>query len=375
MRFSVDADQLRVATNHARSTTSRGHPSPILANVLIETDRETARFRATDTMTELEAALPAKVERPGGTTVSAAILNDLARRLPGGTQVVFDFREDQEKLQIIASSTEGSLLTLPKEDFPRMAEDAYETTFRLNGSVLRRLFNKTRIAADPDSPRVYLQGIFFHVSDGSDDAGAPRLRCVSSDGYQLARIDAEPPAGSDSMKSAIVPLKAVQEIVKMVERDDEPVEVSVSESKIRFATSRLRYSSRVLNGVFPDYAKLIPTSNSIVLTMDSDLLLQSLLRLSAVVPSQGGAVLMSLTRDHLQMTVNSPSHGMIQEELEVAFPHDKMKIKFNHGHLLGVCEQMEGGVARIAFQDTPGATLISSDKDAGALFVLMPIRV
>ena len=375
MRFSVDADQLRVATNHARSTTARGHPSHILANVLIEADEETARFRATDTQTELEATLSAKVERPGGTTVSAAILNDLVRRLPGGSQVVFDFREDQEKLLIKATSTEGTLLTLPKEDFPRMAEDAYDTVFQIDGNVLRRLFTKSRIAADPESPRMYLKGVFFHLSDGSDDNGVPQLRCVTSDGYQLVRVGADPPAGSDGMDSVIVPLKAVQEVVKMVERDNVKVEVSVSQSKVRFATSGFTYSSSVLRGVFPEYSKLIPASNDIILTLDSDLLLQALLRLSAVVPAKGGAVLMNLTRDHLKMTVNSPSQGMIQEDLEVAFPHDKLSIKLNYSHLLGVCEQMEGGVARVAFQDPPGATVITSDKDENALFVVMPIRV
>ncbi len=343
--------------------------------MLIEADGETARFRATDTQTELEATLPAQVDRPGGTTVSAAILNDLARRLPEGMQVVFDFHAGKEKLQVIASTTDGSLLTLPKEDFPRMAEDTFETTFQIDGSVLRRLFNKSKIAAAPDSPRVYLQGVFFHFSDGADDDGNSRLRCVSSDGYQLVRIDAEPPAGSEQMKPVIVPLKAVLEVVKMVERDNEKVEVSVSESKIRFATPRLVYSSRVLNGVFPSYANLIPTSNNIILTIDSDLLLKALLRLSAVVPAQGGAVLMALTQDHLKMTVNSPSQGMIQEDFNVAYTHKDMQIKFNHSHLLGVCEQLEGGVARIAFQETPGATLFSSDTDAGALFVVMPIRV
>lgn len=375
MRFSVDSDQLRVATNHARSTTARGHSSPILANVLIEADDGKARFRATDTQTELEAILPAEVDRPGGTTVSAAILNDLARRLPEGTQVVFDFHEDKEKLQVIASTTDGSLLTLPKEDFPRMAEDTYETTFHLDGRALRRLFNKSRIAAAPDSPRVYLQGVYFHFSDGSDHKGKPRLRCVSSDGYQLVRIEAEPPAGSEQMKPVIVPLKAVLEVAKMVERDNEKVEVSVSESKVRFATSRLVYSSRVLNGIFPDYASLIPTSNNIFLTLDSDLLLKALLRLSAVVPAKGGVVLMALTNDHLKMTVNSPSQGTIHENLSVGYQHKDMEIKFNHSHLLGVCEQMDGGVATIALQDTPGATIFSSETDAGALFVVMPIRV
>ena len=375
MRFSVNSDQLRVATNHARSTTARGHTSHILANVLIEADGETARFRATDTQTELEATLAAQVDRPGGTTVSAATLNDLARRLPTGTQVVFEFHEDQEMLQVIASTTDGNLLTLPKEDFPRMAEDTYETTFQIDGSVLRRLFNKSKIATAPDSPRVYLQGVFFHFAEGSGDGGMPRLRCVSSDGYQLVRIDAEPPTGSEQMKPVIVPLKAVQEVIKMVERDNEKVEVSVSESKIRFATPRLVYSSRVLNGVFPNYTSLIPTSNNIILTLDSDLLLKALLRLSAVVPSQGGAVLMDLTRDHLKMTVNSPLQGTIQEDFNVAYPHKDMKIKFTHNHLLGVCEQMEVGLARIAFQDPPGATLFTSDADAGAFFVVMPVKV
>ena len=373
MKFSVDADELRLATSHARSTVARGHAAPILANVLIEAAGGKAKFRATDIQVELEVSLDANVAEPGGTTVSANVLNDLARRLPPGIPVEFSFDGTKEKLQINSGPTDCSLLTLPKDDFPSMAQSDYDVTFSVEAKILHRLFDMSKLSVAPDSPRKYLQGVCFHVVGEGEDEKI--LRCVSSDGFQMSRIDAKAPRGCEEMNATIVPQKAVLEVIRMLESGPETVKVSVSENKIRFSTSNMTFSSRVVNAVFPDYNKLIPETANIRLEVDSDAFVKALGRLSAVIPRDGSSVLLTMADDNLNLSVNSPMSGAIQENLDVAFPHEELKIKFNHGHLLGVFGLLGEGTVAVELQPTPGATLFSSSGDENALFVVMPIRV
>lgn len=361
-----------VAASHTRSAVTREKTSPIMSNVLIETDEDCVRFLAHDTTTQVEAFLPAVVERAGGTTVSAAILHELARRLPEGAQVGMEFDPAESILSVNTQTMDGRLVTLPREDFTRMAEDDYDLTFSMNSNVLRHMLSKTVAVVSPENARQYLRGVFFHLFETPEGA---QLRCVASDAYQLVRIVADPPEGSAGMSSVIVPHKAVQEVIKMLSGGEETVEISVSETKIKFATQYIQLSTRVINGEFPDYTRLIPRNNDRILTLDRDVLLQALLRLSAVVPPHDCAVLLNFTRDHLNMKVNTPAAGKIDEDLSVSFPHDDLQIRFRHGHLLSVTQALEEGIVKVALQETTGAVILTSDKDTGALFVLMPINV
>ncbi len=372
MKFTVDATAIRLAASHARSTAARGGASPIMSNVLIEADEETARFKATDLQTELKATIPASIERPGSTTVPADLLNELVRKFPSQAKVHLDYNAVEEQLQIVSGSTDSNLLTLPPQDFPQFTETEYTCTFDIKVSELKRLFNKSKIAVAFESPRKYLQGVYFHYTNDSDN---PLLRCVSSDGFQLTRIDTPAPEGSEEMTGVIVPHKAVVEAVNIAERETETVRISVSENKIQFTTPQLQYSTLVINGSFPDYSRLIPTENPIILTVDSSLMRKALEMLQIVVPLHGCPVLFSITQNHLRMTVNTPMTGRVIEDLEAEFSHDDMEVKFNHSHLLGVTGTVASGEITFAMKDSRNASVITPADDENALFVIMPIRV
>lgn len=376
MKFSVDADELRVATSHARSNVARGHSAPVLANVYIEATKKggKAMFRSTDVQVELEYTLDANVTVDGGTTVSAAVLDDLARRLPSGIAVEFDdqTKENPGKLEVRAGATKGTFSTLPKEDFPTFVHDDYDVKFMVESKALHRLFEMTKASVEPDSPRKYLQGVCFHVADRDD---GKVLRGVSSDGFRLSRIDAKAPPKCEDMKQVIVPLKAVMEVIKMMGDAPEYTEISVSQNKVRFATPEINFTARAVSAEFPDYNKLIPESVNIRMDVDSELCQKALGRLGAVVSPNATAVLLDIKPDNLNLSVTSTSYGKIEEDIEVAFPHEPMQIKFNHGHLSNVFSLLKEGAVSIELQKTPGATVFTSDADQNALYVVMPIRV
>lgn len=254
MKFSIERGALLKAVAQAQSVVERRNTIPILANVLIEASGDTVQFRATDLDIEVVDKAPASVERAGATTVSAVTLNEIVRKLPDGSLVTLTADSAAGRLTIDAGRSNFSLATLPKEDFPVMASSDYAANFTCKAPVLRRLFDKSKFAISTEETRYYLNGVYMHIADSD---GGKVLRCVATDGHRLARIDAEMPDGAANMAGVIVPRKTVGEMRKLLDDDDMDVAVSVSETKVRFATADITLTSKVIDGTFPDYTRVI----------------------------------------------------------------------------------------------------------------------
>jgi DNA polymerase-3 subunit beta len=266
MKISIERAVLLKAVSQAQSVVERRNTIPILANVLIEAEGDTVSFRATDLDIEVVDKATAKVERPGATTVAAVTLHEIVRKLPDGALVQLTADGATGRLEVQAGRSNFSLATLPKEDFPVMTTSEYSANFAAMAPVLRRLFDKSKFAISTEETRYYLNGVYLHVSEGDD---GPVLRCVATDGHRLARVDAPLPKGADGMPGVIVPRKTVGELRKLLENDETEIAVSVSETKIRFATPAITLTSKVIDGTFPDYSRVIPTGNTRRLEVDA----------------------------------------------------------------------------------------------------------
>ena len=236
MKISIERATLLKAVGQAQSVVERRNTIPILANVLIEAEGNTVSFRATDLDIEVVDKAAAQVERAGATTVSAVMLHEIVRKLPDGALVQITADNASGRLTVEAGRSTFSLATLPKEDFPVMASSEYTANFSAPAPVLRRLFDKSKFAISTEETRYYLNGVYMHVATGED---GPVLRCVATDGHRLARIDAPLPNGAQGMPGVIVPRKTVGELRKLLDDDDMQIAVSVSETKIRFATPEI----------------------------------------------------------------------------------------------------------------------------------------
>lgn len=372
MKFSIERAALLKAVAQAQSVVERRNTIPILANVLIEAQDSDVRFRATDLDIEVVDRADAQVERAGATTVSAVLLHEIVRKLPDGSLVTLTDDGTKGRLTVEAGRSNFSLATLPKEDFPVMATSEYSSNFSAPAVVLRRLFDKSKFAISTEETRYYLNGVYMHISDSD---GGKVLRCVATDGHRLARIDAELPSGAAEMPGVIVPRKTVGELRKLLDDDEAKIAVSVSETKIRFATPDITLTSKVIDGTFPDYTRVIPQGNTRKLEVDAAEFAKAVDRVATVSSERSRAVKLTLAEDKLILSVNAPDSGAAEEELAVAYGDEHLEIGFNAKYLLEIANQVDRENAVFMFNSSGDPTLMREGNDTSAVYVVMPMRV
>ncbi len=372
MKFSIERSELLKAIGQAQSVVERRNTIPILANVLIEAEGDQVSFRATDLDIEVLDQAPAKIERAGATTVNAVTLHEIVRKLPDGALVTLTDDGAAGRLTVEAGRSNFSLATLPREDFPIMASSEYEVNFAALAPTLRRLFDKSKFAISTEETRYYLNGVYMHVADSN---GSQVLRCVATDGHRLARIDADLPSGAEGLPGVIVPRKTVGELRKLLDDDETEIAVSVSETKIRFAAPGITLTSKVIDGTFPDYTRVIPSGNTRRLEVDAAEFAQAVDRVATVSSERSRAVKLSLDEDRLVLSVNAPDSGAAEEELAVAYSDDALEIGFNAKYLLEIASQVDRENAVFLFNSSGDPTLMREGNDESAVYVVMPMRV
>jgi DNA polymerase-3 subunit beta len=372
MKISIERGTLLRALAQAQSVVERRNTIPILANVLIEAEGDQASFRATDLDIEVVDRTPALVERAGATTVNAVVFHDIVRKLPDGAQVKLTDDGASGRMEVQAGRAHFTLATLPREDFPVMASTDYPANFSAPAKVLRRLFDKSKFAISTEETRYYLNGVYMHVAEGAD---GPMLRCVATDGHRLARVDAPLPVGAEEMPGVIVPRKTVGELRKLLDDDDATIAVSVSETKVRFATPDITLTSKVIDGTFPDYTRVIPMGNPRKMEVDASEFAKAVDRVATVSSERSRAVKLALDEDRLVLSVNAPDSGAAEEELSVAYHDEKLEIGFNAKYLLEIASQVDRENAVFRFNSSGDPTLMQEGTDDSAIYVVMPMRV
>jgi DNA polymerase-3 subunit beta len=325
---------------------------------------------ATDLDLEIIESLVADVAREGAVTVSAHLLYDIVRKLPEGAQLALEQGPDSSRVNVSAGRSRFALQALPPEDFPDLSSGAFSTSFSLPAKELRYLIEKTRFAISMEETRYYLNGIYLHQASQSES-----LRAVATDGHRLAQAQVDLPKGASGMPGVIVPRKTVLELVKLMEGVEEAIEVSLSAAKIRFAAGGLVLTSKLIDGTFPDYERVIPRNNSKHLTVDTRDFASAVDRVSTISFEKSRAVKLSLDKDRLSLAVNNPDSGSAEEEIAASYDADPIEIGFNSRYLMDVAGQIEAASMRFDVQDANSPTLVRDENDAGSLYVLMPMRV
>jgi DNA polymerase III subunit beta len=370
MRVTIERSSFLKALNHVQSVVERRNTIPILSNVLINAGKDGVRLTATDLDIEIVESIGAETQREGAVTVAAHMLYDIVRKLPEGAQLAIEQGPDSSRVNVIAGRSRFALQSLPPEDFPDLSSGTFGTTFKLSAADLRYLVEKTRFAISTEETRYYLNGIYLHQANQSE-----ALRAVATDGHRLAQAQVDLPAGATGMPGVIVPRKTVLEIVKLLEGVEGDIEVALSSSKIRFTANGLVLTSKLIDGTFPDYERVIPRNNSKLLTADTKEFTAAVDRVSTISFEKSRAVKLSLSKDRMGLAVNNPDSGSAEEELPVTYGDEAIEIGFNSRYLLDVAGQIEAQSMRFEFQDAGSPTLVKDPEDAGALYVLMPMRV
>ena len=369
MRVTLEKSAFLKALNHVQSVVERRNTIPILSNVMVQASANEIKLTATDLDLEIVESIAAEVLQPGSATMPAHMLYDIVRKLPDGAQLELIQTGDKGRVSILAARSKFALQSLPPEDFPDLSSGEFSNRFSLPAVDLRFLIERTRFAISTEETRYYLNGIYFH------DVGGKHLRAVATDGHRLAQSQLALPEGASGMPGIIVPRKTVLELVKLLEGEDGEVEVSISSQKIRFSSGKLVLTSKLIDGTFPDYERVIPRNNDKILEADTKQFSEAVDRVSTISFEKSRAVKLALSAGKLSMVVNNPDSGSAEEEIHVTYDRDAMEIGFNSRYLLDVASQVKAETMRFEFADAGSPTVVRDPKDEHSLFVLMPMRV
>ena len=375
MKATIERATLLRCLSHVQSVVERRNTIPILSNVLIEASADgTVKLMATDLDLQVVESMQAvSVEAPGAITVSAHLLFDIARKLQEGSQVGIETADN--RMTVKAGRSRFQLPTLPRDDFPVIVEGDLPTSFELPAKQLAELIDRTRFAISTEETRYYLNGIFLHVSDEDQ----PVLKAAATDGHRLARYTLPRPEGAQGMPDVIVPRKAVGELRKLLDEAlDGNVEIDLSASKIRFTLGGeggVVLTSKLIDGTFPDYSRVIPTGNDKLLKVDPKSFFEGVDRVATIATEKTRAVKMGLEPDKVTLSVTSPDNGTAAEELPAQYGSEGFEIGFNANYLKDILQQIDGDTVELHLADPGAPTLIRQDEKSPALYVLMPMRV
>ena len=372
MKLTIERAALLRSLNHVQSVVERRNTIPILSNVHIDAKDGTLSLMATDMDIEIVEKVAADVQTDGSTTAPAHMLYDIVRKLPEGAQAEFETNNENAQLILKSGRSRFTLSTLPTAEFPVMTGDDMAHRFSLAGSILRSIIDRTRFAISTEETRYYLNGIFLH---GTKSDSRDVMRAVATDGHRLARVEMAMPEGALGMPDVIVPRKTVGELRRLIDETDEDISVELSDTKIRFSFDAAILTSKLIDGTFPEYDRVIPADNDKLMEVDCKPFAEAVDRVSTISTEISRAIKLNLDKGNLTLSASSPDNGTATEEFEVTYDEDPIEIGFNSRYLLDIMQQIDGTKAQFALADAASPTIVRNLDDSDALYVLMPMRV
>jgi DNA polymerase III subunit beta len=380
MKLTIERAALLKALSHVQSVVERRTTIPILSNVLLRAEAGQLALSATDMDVEIVERVAARIEREGRTTAPAHTLYDIVRKLREGAQVELETPggADGGRNEMVLRSGRSTftLACLPPEDYPVMSAGELPHCFALPAAQLRTLIDRTRFAISTEETRYYLNGVYLHATRNNE---APVVRAVATDGHRLAKFEMAAPEGAAGMPGVIVPRKTVLELRKLVDEGDEEIQIALGETKIRVAVGAAELISKLIDGTFPDYDRVIPAGNDKVLEVPCKEFAEAVDRVSTISTERSRAVKLAIEHGNLTVSATSPENGVAVEELEARYQSTPLEIGFNSRYLLDITDQISGEHLRFQIADAGSPTIlcdaVPEAGGASALYVLMPMRV
>jgi DNA polymerase III subunit beta len=373
MKLAIERAALLKSLGHVQSVVERRTTIPILSNVKLEADGGSLGLTATDLDLSVVERTEAEVSQPGATTAPAHTLYDVVRKLPEGARVAIERNAPGGELTLRSGRATFDLPCLPADEFPAMGDEGLEHRFTMPADELKRLIDRTRFAISTEETRYYLNGIFLHALED----GPACLRGVATDGHRLARVEIPLPDGAAGMPPVIVPRKTIGELRKLLDdlAGDAAIEIRLSAARIRFQVGAAVLRSRLIDGTFPDYERVIPSGNDKLMVAPAKELSDAIDRVATISTDRSRAIKLALAGGRLTLSAISPEAGRAVEELDVSYPSEPLEIGFNARYMLDMSAQIEGDDIEVAIADAASPMLVRDPKDSSTLYVLMPMRV
>ena len=375
MDFRVNSTELLRALSHIHGIVEVRHTLPILSNIIITTHDNLLSLSSTNLDIFCSDDLEAEVSQNGSTSVSAATFYEIVKRLPSGSEIHISLSEEDSTLTLKCGRSKFNLTTISPDDFPKISHDDLNIQFVLSATELKRMIDKTKFAISNEETRYYLNGVFLHQTQKNS---IDILRAVATDGHRLAQYDIPLPQGAKDMNGIIIPKKMIQELRRVLDDATGDINIQLNENKIKFSFNNMQIISKVIDGTFPDYTKVIPQSNDKSITTNNEELKKAIDRVSAVAineETKSKAIKLIIESNKISLSVDSTSRGSAIEEIDLDYNNEKVEIGFNSRYLIDICNEIDGDKINLKFLNSTSPAIILDNTDENLFFVLMPMRI
>ena len=375
MEFKINSTDLLKALSHIHGIVEVRHTLPILSNIILEAKDDKLILSSTNLDIYCSDKIKAEVLQSGEVSVSAVTFFEIIKRLPSGSEVLMIMEDGENEIRLTCGRSKFNLSTLKTDDFPIISDNDLSTNFVLSADELIRIIDKTKFAVSNEETRYYLNGIFLHKAERNS---IQFLRAVATDGHRLAQYDIPLPQGAEDITGIIIPKKTIYELRKVLDDANGDVSVSLNENKIKFSFNDLKVVSKVIDGTFPDYTKVIPQKNDKNFKTNNSDLKNAIDRVSAVAAneeSKSKAIKFCIENNSLSLSVESQSKGSANEMIDVNYSGDKVDIGFNSKYIIDICNEVDGDEISISLSDSISPAIILDKTDENLFFVLMPMRI
>ena len=375
MEFKINSTDLLKALSHIHGIVEVRHTLPILSNIILEAKDDKLILSSTNLDIYCSDKIKAEVLQSGEVSVSAVTFFEIIKRLPSGSEVLMIMEEGENEIRLTCGRSKFNLSTLKTDDFPIISDSDLSTNFVLSADELIRIIDKTKFAVSNEETRYYLNGIFLHKAERNS---IQLLRAVATDGHRLAQYYIPLPQGAEDITGIIIPKKTIYELRKVLDDANGDVSVSLNENKIKFSFNDLKVVSKVIDGTFPDYTKVIPQKNDKNFKTNNSDLKNAIDRVSAVAAneeSKSKAIKFCIENNSLSLSVESQSKGSANEMIDVNYSGDKVDIGFNSKYIIDICNEVDGDEISISLSDSISPAIILDKTDENLFFVLMPMRI
>ncbi len=372
MKLIIERASLLVAMSHVQNAVEKRNTIPILSNVLLTAEDGFLCLTATDLDLSIVEKIKGEIIDEGSTTTPAHLLYEIIRKLPEGSQVEIESAEKNSKIIIKTGRSRFSLPCLPREDYPVIDNDKLPVNFNINSKDFKKLIDKTKFAMSHEETRYYLNGIYLHSFKENSQT---YLRAVATDGHRLALSQTILPSGAEKMSNIIIPRKAISELHRLIDQKDIDIEINISESQVQFNISDIILSTKLIDGTFPDYQRVIPEGNDKIIEINRNQLSDAVDRVSTISTEKSRAIKLNFDSKVIKVSASSPDAGSAIEEFEVSYNGDNIEIGFNSRYLLDILYQISSEVTTFDLADSVSPAVIKDLDNDNSIYVLMPMRV
>ena len=370
MQFVIKRDVLLKSLNFVQGVVEKKNTLPILSNVLLQLKEKKLSIVATDLdIIFYDEINEVKIINEGSTTTSAAIIFDILRKIPSNSEISFELKSEN-KLSLKSDNADFNLLCLPTDNFPTFTDEFDGNEISIDNNKFLKLLNKTKISISNDDTRHYLNGVFLHITEGH---GRNFLTGVATDSHRLSSSSLE--IENSAFNSLILPRKTVFQLCSLLSETSEKILIQSSDNKIKFSIGNIKLISKVIDGKFPDYKKVVPTGNDKTLVVSSKDFINSIERVASVSLDRKEGVKLLINKDNIQLSVNSANSGDGNEKIKAQFSSQNLNISFNSKYLIDIASEVEDKNLKINFKDSVSPVLIEDNSDKNSYYVIMPMKI